>query len=197
MSQESPILAAGRVSSKGINQKDKHEIPPHPNTPVSPQQLGNSGNIYTACDETRPTRLSILARFHRFRGYGSRPRTALAMSEDHEGYRYTDRRTDTLTTPWDHVHIHPGMKRLFCPIGKKQSRPRRSLGLASSLLDLRKPYTCSRPCAFEMKKRRDKHEIPRHPKLTSKSTAAQQPRLHIHGVGRNTSNVLTHTRPLP
>ena len=154
MSQESPILAEGRVSSKGKYQKQKHEIPPHPNTPVSPQQLGNSGNIYTACDETRPTRLSILARFHRFRGYGSRPRTALAMSEDHEGYRYTDRRTDTLTTPWDHVHIHPGMKRLFCPIGKKQSRPRRSLGLASSLLDLRKPYMQQAVCVRNEKTKR-------------------------------------------
>ena len=135
MSQESPILAAGRVSSKGINQKDKHEIPPHPNTPVSPQQLGNSGNIYTACDETRPTRLSILARFHRFRGYGNSPGTALAMSEDHEGYTYTDRRTDRLTQPWNHEHTHPGMKRLFCSIGEKQSRRRRSHGLASSLLE--------------------------------------------------------------
>ena len=94
MSQKSPILAEGRVSSKGKNQNDKHEIAPLPNTPVSPQQLGNRGNIYTACNETWPTREPILARFHRFRGYGRRPRTALAMSEDHEGYIYTDGQTD-------------------------------------------------------------------------------------------------------
>ena len=94
MSQESPILAEGRVSSKGKYQKQKHEIPPHPNTPVSPQQLGNRGSIYTACDETHPIRSPILARFHNFRGYENRPRTALAISEDHEGYTYTDGQTD-------------------------------------------------------------------------------------------------------
>ena len=88
------MLAAGRMRSKGKNQKGKHEIPPHPNTPVSPQQLGNRGHLFTACDDRRPTREPILARFHRFRGYGNRPRTALAMSEDHEGFIYTDGQTD-------------------------------------------------------------------------------------------------------
>ena len=135
MSQESPILAEGRVSSKGINQKDKHEIPPHPNTPVSPQQLGNGGSMYSACDGTRPTREPILPRFHRFRGYGNRARTALAISEDHEGFTCTDRRTDRLAKSWNKVRTHPGVKRHFCPIGEKQSRPSRSLGLASSQLE--------------------------------------------------------------
>ena len=89
-----PYTCRRPCAFEGKNQKQKHQIPPHLNTPVSLQQLGNRGSIYTACDETRPTRLSILARFHRFRGYGSRPRTALAMSEDHEGYIYTDGQTD-------------------------------------------------------------------------------------------------------
>ena len=44
--------------------------------------------------------------------------------------------------------------------------------------EARRPHTCSRPCAFEVrrKKRKKKHEISPGPKHTTKSTAARRPR---------------------
>ena len=42
------------------------------------------------------------------------------------------------------------------------------------LNEARRPHTCSRQCAFEEKKRQ-KNEIPPHPKHTTKSTAARRP----------------------
>ena len=51
------------------------------NTPRNPQQPGDRDNLETACDETRPTRSPTLARLHRFRVCGNRPRTALAISK--------------------------------------------------------------------------------------------------------------------
>ena len=68
------------------------------NTPRNPQQPGDRDRLKTARDETRPTRLPILACFHRSRVCGNRPGTALAISKNHECYTYTDghRRTDRL-----------------------------------------------------------------------------------------------------
>ena len=48
--------------------------------------------------------------------------------------------------------------------------------------EARRPDTCSRPCAFEEKKTKKKHDIPPHPKHTTKSTAARRPRPPRHGV---------------
>ena len=53
-----------------------------------------------AYDEIRPTRYPMLARFHRSRVCGSRPRTALAIRKNEECYTYTDKQTDRLNTQW-------------------------------------------------------------------------------------------------
>ena len=118
MSQGSLILTADRVRLKLKNETINTRSHRTQNIPRNPQHLGHRDHISTACDEARPTRLSILASFYRFRVYGNRPRSALAMYEDHEGFTYTHRRTDRLTKRWNHVHTHPGMKRLVRPIGK-------------------------------------------------------------------------------
>ena len=57
----------------------------------------------------------MLARFHRSRVCGNRPRTALAISKNDECCTYartdkTDRQTATIMAPC----THPGVKRLFC-----------------------------------------------------------------------------------
>ena len=44
------------------------------NTPRNSQQPGDRDHLETARDETRPTRYPILARFHRSRVCGNRPR---------------------------------------------------------------------------------------------------------------------------
>ena len=70
MRQDSLILAAGRVrSKKKKNRKTKNTKKKRPtqNTPRNPQQPGDRGHLCTARDETPPTRLPILARFHRSR----------------------------------------------------------------------------------------------------------------------------------
>ena len=67
---------------------------PTQNTPRNPQQPGDRDHLEMARDETRPTRQSILARFHRSRVCGNRPRTALAISTNDECYTHTDRQTD-------------------------------------------------------------------------------------------------------
>ena len=75
--------------------KKKHEkIRPTENTPRKPRQPGDHDRLETACDQTHPTRLPTLARFHRSRVCGNRPRTALAISKNDECYTYTDRQTD-------------------------------------------------------------------------------------------------------
>ena len=74
------------------------------------------------------------------------------------------------------------------------SRPRKNSTRSSTcrvVNEARRLYTSSWPCAFE------KHEIPPHPKHTTKSTAARRPRPPRDGVRRNTSHALAHTRPLP
>ena len=96
MRQAGLILAAGRVRSK----KKKHEkIRPTQNTPRKPQQLGDRDHLDTARDETRPTRQLILARFHKSRVCGNRPRTALTIRKNDECYAYiqTDSQTDIQT----------------------------------------------------------------------------------------------------
>ena len=78
---------------------------------------------------------SLLCDPGRYRVCGNRPRTALAFSKNYEYFAYTDRRT---------------------------------VGLASLLLrevhEARLPRTCSRPCAFKVKKmkRKKKRNPTRH-----------------------------------
>ena len=69
MRQGGLILAAGSVRSKKKR---------------NPQQPGDPDHLETARDETRPTRLPILPRFHRYRVRGNRPRTAVAISKNDE-----------------------------------------------------------------------------------------------------------------
>ena len=92
MRQGGLILAAGRVRSK----KKRDKIRPTQNTPRNPQQPGDRDYLETARDETRATRSPMLARFHRTRVCGNRPRTALAISKNNECYTYTqtDGQTD-------------------------------------------------------------------------------------------------------
>ena len=99
MRQGSLILAAGRVRSKKNEEiekkKEKKKIRPTQNTPRNPQQPGDRDHLETAIDETRPTRLPILARFHRFRVCGNRLRTALAISKNRRMlHTLTDTQTD-------------------------------------------------------------------------------------------------------
>ena len=64
---------------------NKNKIPPHSKHTTNPQQPGDRGQLETVCDETRPTRWPILARFlHRSRVCGNRPRTAHAVRKNHE-----------------------------------------------------------------------------------------------------------------
>ena len=89
----------------------------------------------TAAQRPRPPRdgarrntfhaLAHLARFHRSRVCGNRPRTALAISKNDECYTYTQ--TKRIMEPC----TYPGMKRFFVPVGQKRPRSLRSLGLAS------------------------------------------------------------------
>ena len=82
MKQGGLILAARRVRSKKTMSKTKsRNIRPTQNTPRNPQQPGDRDHLETARDETRPTHYPILARFHRSRLCGNRPRTALAISK--------------------------------------------------------------------------------------------------------------------
>ena len=119
MRQGSLILAAGRVRSKKNEEiekkKEKKKIRPTQNTPRNPQQPGDRDHLETAIDETRPTRLPILARFHRFRVCGNRLRTALAISKNDECYTYTDRQTDKLNNGTLYT---PRYEEAFLPIGK-------------------------------------------------------------------------------
>ena len=100
------------------------------NTPRNPQQPGDRDQLETACDETRPTRSPILARFRRSRVCASRPRTALAISKNDECYTYrqTDRQTNKIMAPC----THPGTGR--------------------EVNEASRPHTCGRPCAPEENK---------------------------------------------
>ena len=87
MRQGGLILAAGRVCVQRKKSRKKNQtrkIPPHQNTPRNSQQPGDRYHLETAREETRPTRYPILARFHKFRVCGNRPRTALAINTSRE-----------------------------------------------------------------------------------------------------------------
>ena len=73
------ILAAGRVRPKKKKTGKKTKPRRTQNTPRNPLQPGQRDHLETTCDETRPTRSPILARFHRSRACVNRPRT-LAQS---------------------------------------------------------------------------------------------------------------------
>ena len=79
--------------------KKKNEIiPPAPkNPPRNPQHPGDRDHLATAFHETHPTREPILARFHRPRVGGNRPRTALAIIKTTNVTRtHTETQTDNL-----------------------------------------------------------------------------------------------------
>ena len=59
------------------------------NTSRNPQQPGDGDHLETTCDETRPTRSPIHARFHRSLVGGNRPHTALAHRSQVCGNRPT------------------------------------------------------------------------------------------------------------
>ena len=61
------------------------------NTPRNSQEPGDRDHLETACDETRPTRSPVLARFRRSRVCGNRPRPALAIGKNNECYTFKDR----------------------------------------------------------------------------------------------------------
>ena len=94
-----------RRNKKKQKQKHEKQIRPTRNTPRNPQQPGDRDHLETARDETRPTRQPILARFHRSRVCEHRPRTALAISKEHECYthRQTDRHRRTENSQSDNL----------------------------------------------------------------------------------------------
>ena len=98
MRQGGLILAASRVRSKRKTKSKKKSKKSRPteNTPRNPHQASDRDQLDTDCDESRLTRQPILARFHRSRVCGNRPRTALAFSKNDECYTHTDRHTDRL-----------------------------------------------------------------------------------------------------
>ena len=108
MRQGGHVLAAGHLPSM---MEKAPKSPPHPNTPLNPQQPGDSNHLETACDDTRPTRSPTLARFHRSLLCGIRPRTALAISKNDECNTYTDTQTDYLHNST--LCTHPDKKRIF------------------------------------------------------------------------------------
>ena len=83
-----------QVSSTYLKNKKKSRRPK--NTPRKPQQHGDRDHREMTCDETRPTRLTTLGRFHRSRVCGNRPRTALTISKNDEchTHKYTHRQTN-------------------------------------------------------------------------------------------------------
>ena len=100
---------------------------PTEHAPRKPQQSGDRDHLDTACDYTRPTRSPTLTRFHRSRGCGNWPRTALGIRKNDKCETHTDRQTNVIMAPC----THPGMKRLLCPNGIKRPRLLRFFGLAS------------------------------------------------------------------
>ena len=110
-------LAAGRVrpKEKKSRKKKAEKTRPTENTPRKPQQPGDDDFLETACDETRPTRSPTLARLHRSRVCGNRPRIALAISKNDECYTHTDRHRLINGTLYA-----PRYKEAFLPKGKKR-----------------------------------------------------------------------------
>ena len=80
--------------SRSSNLKCKHMesttiSSPTENTPRNPHQPIARDHLETDREKTRPTRWPILARFHKYRVCGNRPRTALAISKNDECQTYT------------------------------------------------------------------------------------------------------------
>ena len=71
-----------------FEKKKTGKFRPTQNTQRNPQQPDHRVQLETACDEIRPMRWPILSRFHRFRVFGNRPRTALAISKNDECYTH-------------------------------------------------------------------------------------------------------------
>ena len=96
MSQEAAayLQQAVRVQKKKSKKKNTKKSRRTQNEPLNPQQPGDRDLLEMACDEARLTCSPTLARFHRSRVYGNRPRTALAISANDECYTHTDRHTD-------------------------------------------------------------------------------------------------------
>ena len=107
MRQGGLILEVGRVRSKKqkiAKKQNRKKIRPTQNTPRKPQQPGDRDHLETACDETRLTRLPMLARFHRSRVCVNRPRTALAFIKNDE--RHTQE-TNDIMPPCTHPDMRP------------------------------------------------------------------------------------------
>ena len=90
--------------------------------------------------------------------------SSLAISKNHERYTdgHTDRHTDKLIK-YGTLYVactHPGVKRLFCPIGKNLPL----IYTRREVNEARRPRTCSRPCAFEEKENGKKTRNPAAPK---------------------------------
>ena len=110
----SQLQQAVCVRRKKKTKNPPHKIPPHLKHTRNPLQPGDRDHLETRYDETLPTRQPILARFHRSRVGGNRPRTAHAISiKNHECYAYTSRLIKQCNL------THPGIKRLFRLQAKK------------------------------------------------------------------------------
>ena len=110
---------------------------PTENTPRNRHQPSDREHLETAREKPHPTRWPILARFHRYRVCGNRPGSALALSTNDECYTYAQTATDKLNSPC----TQPGTTR--------------------EVNEARLPHTCSRLCAFEERKKKEKSAQPK------------------------------------
>ena len=103
------MLAAGRVRSKKEKRKTKTRNPTTQKIhhEINPQQPGDRDHLETACDETRPTREPMLARFlHKSRVCGNRPRL----------YAYVYTRTTTVPLVYVLVLFFPASAASFSTV---------------------------------------------------------------------------------
>ena len=96
-----PLHRFDAVCSGSTNLKmqthGKHDkIPLHRKHTTKPTPARRPRTPRDGTRNPRPTRFSILRRFHRYRVRGNRPHTALAISKNDECYTHTDRHTDRL-----------------------------------------------------------------------------------------------------
>ena len=155
----------------------KHEILPHPKPTTKSIAARRSRPPRDFVRRNTLHALAQLARFHRSRIRGNRPRTALTISKNHECYTYTgkaDRQTNKIMAPC----THPSTKRLF-PYRQRTasvaSLPWPCLITSRKVNEARWPHACSRQCTFEERKMKKKNQgkIPPHRKRTTKHTSAQ------------------------
>ena len=145
---KSLIPATGRVRSKSKKRKTKHETPPHPkHTTKSTAARRPRPPPKTACDESRP-RVSPYSLSSIDSGCVEIGLVQLSQSVKNTNVTQTHRHTNKTMAPC----TNPGMKRLFCPIGKN------GLNTSREVNEARRPHAFSRPCAFEKK---NTHEKPR------------------------------------